>query len=583
MSGENQKKLNCVIYCRVSSAKQAQQGESLEDQERICLGIAEKYQANVLKIFKEQFSGRKEDRPVIEEIFSFLRKSPNKVDILIFRAIDRFSRNGTVGYENLKNKLAEHGVRLIDSNGIIQPTKNTLEHLNLEYDWSITRPSEITELVMAQQGKSEVNQILTRMIGAEVVLVRDGYKVRQENDGFVNLKVFIEGKKKTIQVPDPKRAQFFITMFEMRASGAYSDQQVVDHVNATGYRSKKTNKWSKSRDKIIGHGGDKQLTIKQLQKIIQRPIYCGINTELWLEKPIKTKYKGLVSIDIFNKANKGKFFIEEKKDKTILIHKDYNPHQLKRMKDNPLFPFKEVILCPECQKPFLGSSSTGKSGKSFPAYHCARNHKHYRVPKKEFEEKLSIFIKKLRRKDGGFMKALEVSLMNKYREKEKELGEFSVKVGVTVGELESEKQQKIKVYTSTTNEIIRTELDKQITELHQQIEKTREQRNVIEIRENDVHTFVEHVKYLMEHPEEMLMKQKNFSALRALYGLVFDELPTYKIIVNGTPKLSIPYKLYEEFQTTKSLDVTLIIRNWNQIFNQVKGFNAIMGARYAEN
>ena len=107
---------------------------------------------------------------------------------------------------------------------------------------------------------------------------------------------------------------------------------------------------------------------------------------------IRTQYKGLVSVDVFNRANRGQLFIEEQKDGRILIHKDYNPHNLKRMKDNPLFPFKEVILCPECKKPFLGSSSTGKSGQSFPAYHCARNHKHFRVPKKKFEDNLLAFI-----------------------------------------------------------------------------------------------------------------------------------------------------------------------------------------------
>lgn len=338
--------------------------------------------------------------------------------------------------------------------------------------------------------------------------------------------------------------------------GAYTDQQIVDHINAMGYRSKKQHMWAKSGTKIIGQRGEVELTIKQLQKIIQRPIYAGINTEKWLKTPIKTKYNGLVSISTFNNANKGKLFIEEQKDGSIFIHKDYNPHQLKRMKDNPLFPFKEVILCPECQKPFLGSSSTGKSGKSFPAYHCARKHKHYRIPKKEFEEKISILVNKLKRKDGGFLKALEVTLMNKYREKEKELGEFSVMVGVTVSELEIEKQQKIKAYTSTTNEIIRIELDKQITEIHQRIEKTREQRNGVEVRENDIHSFVGYIKYLMEHPVKLLVKQKNLPLLKALYGLVFDELPTYAEVVNGTPKLSIPYKLSDEFKDNKSLSVT---------------------------
>ncbi len=547
-------KKHCLIYCRVSSVKQAQQGESIDDQEKICLSIAEKYNASVLNIFKEQYSGRKDERPVIDEVFNYIKKNPNKVNFLIVRAIDRFTRNGTLGYESLKQKLAQYGVELIDSYGIIQPSKNTLEHLGVEYNWSRIHPSEITELVMAQQGKSEVTQILTRMIGAEINLVRDGYKVRQENDGYINSKIYVDGKKRVIQVPDPQRAHFFVKMFEM--SITHTDQQVVDYINAIGYKSREQKKWSKSKDRVIGVKGGIKLNVKQLQKIRQRPIYCGVNSEKWLEVPIKTQYAGLVSIDTFNKANKGKLYIEESKDGVIKILKDYNPHQLKRMKDNPQFPHKSVVLCSVCKKPFLGSSPKGKC-KPVPIYHCARNHKYLGVNKTEFEKELTTFVSNLEYKDESFIKTFEAVLMNKFREREKELGEFSVKVGTTVIELETEKKNLIDVYTSTQNEIIREELEKKINEIHKQIENTREQRNGIEVQENDIHAFVGYVKKLMEHPVDMLVKQKNLPALRGLFGIVFEELPTYEEIVNGTPKLSLPYRLSDEFHKNKSLNVTL--------------------------
>ncbi len=554
---ENIVQKHCLIYLRVSSAKQAQQGESIEDQKNICEIVAKRYNLNVLDVFPEQFSGRKNERPVIEDIVSYIKSHPNKVKFLIFRAIDRFTRNGTLGYESLKQRLAQYGVSLIDANGVIQPSKNTLEHLGVEYDWSITRPSEITELVMAQQGKSEVNTILTRMIGAEINLVREGYKVRQADDGYINEKVFVEGKKKVIQKPDPIRAKFFIKMFDMSITN--TDQEVVDHINAMGYRSKEQKMWSKSKTKIIGTKGGVRLTVKRLQEYRKRTIYCGVNNEKWLKTPIRTQYKGLISIDTFNKANKGKVYVEEKKDGTIQIHKDYNPHLLKRMKDNPLFPHKEVVLCPVCviPKPFLGSSPKGKSGQTFPTYHCARNHKYYGVSKVEFEKQLTNLVAKLKYKDKHFFKAFEATLINKFREKEKELGEFSSQVGTTVIELEAEKKQNIEAFTSTKNEIIRTELEKKINDLHLQIVNIRKQRNGIEVQEDDINAFVRYVKNLMEHPVERLVKQKNLSALRGLFSLVFEELPTYEEILNGTPKLSLPYKLSDEFKRTKSLSVTL--------------------------
>lgn len=542
-----------LFYARVSSAKQAQQGESIDDQIVVCQSLADRLGLNVLKIFTEQYSGRKDDRPVIEEIVDYIKKSPKKVDYLIFKSIDRFTRNGTSGYEALRERLAKNGVGLIDANGVIQPTTNTLAHLGVKYSWSEDRPSEITELVVAQGGKSEVNRILTRMIGAEIHLVRQGYKVRQPDDGYQNKRVFVDGKKKMVQIPDQKRAHYFIKMFEM--SVIHTDQEIVDHLNAMGYRTKRFNQWSKSKDRIIGTKGGVKLTIKHLQEIRQRPIYCGINTEKWLTAPTKTQYTGLVSIELFNAANKGKRYIEEKKDGTIVIHKDYNLHQLKRMKNNPLFPHKAVVLCPMCKKPFLGSSPKGKSGKGVPTYHCCRKHRYYGVNKISFDKTLTEFISKLKYQNDDFMKSLEATLVNKYREKEKELGEFSVAVGTNVAELEAEKKQALDAFISTNNATIRADLEKKIDVLHAQIEQTRVQRDSIEVKENDVHDFVGYVKELMEHPVEMLVNQEDLEALKGLFSLVFDELPTYDEIVNGTPKLSLPYQWSKEFDQNKCLSV----------------------------
>ena len=137
--------------------------------------------------------------------------------------------------------------------------------------------------------------------------------------------------------------------------------------------------------------------------------------------------------------------------------------------------------------------------------------------------------------------------------KEKEIGEFSLRAGNNVSELQAEKLQKIETFSSTKNQTIRETLEKQIETIQKQITEAQEERNKLEVKENDVHSFIRYAKYLMEHPVEMLLKQKNFTILRALFGLVFDELPTYTEIVNGTPKLSLTYKLSERFNGSKSL------------------------------
>src|SRR3989338_5531502 len=197
---DTEKMEDAVPYLRVSSSKQFQNGESIEDQKKICINVAKSKNLRLIpenKPFFDVFSGRKDRRPAYEELKKFCKKNPS-VKYCIIRGIDRFTRNGAMVYETMKGELESIGVELIDSYGIIQPKQNTLAHLNIEYPWSITRPSEMTELIMAHQGKTEVSQILTRTIGAEIVLVRDGYHVGQPREGYINSKRLIDGKKKPI-------------------------------------------------------------------------------------------------------------------------------------------------------------------------------------------------------------------------------------------------------------------------------------------------------------------------------------------------------------------------------------------------
>ena len=226
---------NCIVYCRVSTAKSAQEGESLDTQAMICRSFAAGRDFSIVPgglVFRETFSGRADSRPVLAGVFDYIRRHPGEVQYFVFRVIDRFTRGGSYSYEKIKKELAELGVEMIDTYGVIQPPKNTLAHVGFEYDWSRTSPSEITEIVMATSAKAEVTNILTRMIGREIELTQQGYKVRSADDGYLNKKVYVEGKRKVIQVPDPDRAQFFIDMFKLRAAGCLTDPQIVDRINA---------------------------------------------------------------------------------------------------------------------------------------------------------------------------------------------------------------------------------------------------------------------------------------------------------------------------------------------------------------
>ncbi len=540
----NEKEPQCIIHCRVSSSKQSGEGESLTVQEAICLKISVDRNWKLAHApWLESFSGRKNIRPVFEEVLDFLDKHPGEVSYYVFRAIDRFTRGGTYTYDKMKRELSSRGVEMIDSYGVIQPVKNTLADVGFEYEWSKQSPSEITEAVLATTSKQEVTTILTRMIGQEIRLTQRGFKIRAPQDGYQNKKVYVEGKKRTIMEPDPERAKYLLAMFELRAAGQLTDPQICDHVNAMGYRTRAQNHWNKNHQEIIGQRGGHILIPKRLQEIIKRPIYCGVVWEKWTNwLPVRAPYPGLVSLETFNRANRGRVFIREEEGELELLT-DYRPENIKRLnKYNPEFPYKSLIICSICRKPFMGSSSRSKSGKYVSAYHCARNHKRIGINKKIFDTAFETFVKKLKF-HPEVTKSLRTVILDRYHEKQASLLEDVSSVGQSIVDLQAQKADAVRAFKAATSDFMRQEMEKQAEELDQQIKGTKKVRNKLEIDEEDIEAFIKQVKYIMEHPFELLLKPANIKQQQALFALVFEELPTYEEITSGTPKLRWIFEL----------------------------------------
>ena len=533
---------NSILYCRVSSTKSAQEGESLDMQAAIMRRfVGDRGWAIVPdgRVFRETFTGRKDTRPVLDEIFDYIKNNPGKVDYFVFRVIDRFTRGGSYSYEGIKKRLAAYGVEMIDTYGVIQPVKNTLEHVGFEYDWSRTSPSEIAETVIANTAKAEVTNILTRMIGREIELTNQGFKVRQPADGYLNQRIVLDGKKKVIQVPDSERARLIVEMFNLRAAGTHTDKEIVNRVNAMGYRTRRHNRWDRSHENIIGSTGGEILTVKRLQEIVCRPIYCGIICEKWTRyQPIKAQYDGLVSIEVFNRANRGKVFIQADSTGFQILY-DHNPERpsLARSRDNPLFPYKNLVRCDLCRKPFTGSCPRGRSGQAFPTYHCSRNHKYVGIPKEDFDAAFEAFVKKLELKSAAF-DSIEAALLKKYHRRKREILQASISVHQTIASLKTEQKAKADAFVAATSPVLRAGLEKGIEDLEVKIKAAANESHRINITEEDIHRFKQYGEYCLEHLSELLLNPVNPRQKSNLFGLIFEEFPTCSEVLNGTAKMA---------------------------------------------
>ena len=550
---------NCIIDARVSTTKQLD-GNGLVEQKIACEYFAKSRNWNITKIYSKPYSGAAQYRADFEQIKDDIQRFQKKgvrIDYYLFRNIDRLTRLGPVSLDKMKREIEALGVQPIDTEGIIQPKVNSLAHYGIEFDWSLHAPSEMAEIVRAQAAKDDRRNTLTRMIGAEIGLEKKGFSMRESLDGYVNTKEMIEGKERSVLAEDKERSSFRKTMFEMRASGRYTDKEIVDHMNAMGFLSKPQKQWKVEGDerKHVGYSTPRQMTVKQMQKSIAYPAYAGVRVSKWTEEePVWLIFADgetpIVSVEMFNQANRGKVFIETDPVGNPIVHNNYkgNSVQRIRLKYHPDYDYDKMVLCAACLKPLKnsGKGNRGKLGKYHQAHHCDRDEECKkvtgRIPKKEFEGNVSDLLKRIQFNDALKAK-LEKKLIKKYREREAEVVGKSASISENVAALKREQQSLLNSIRNIKSNLVLRDTEDKIEKLEVRILSAEEQREKIEITEKDVKSFVKYAKDLVEHPVKMLANNRNPHTQKALFDLVFEEPLTYSQVVNGTPKLSFIFKL----------------------------------------
>ncbi|QQR55648.1 recombinase family protein [Candidatus Peregrinibacteria bacterium] len=438
--------------------------------------------------------------------------------------------------------------------GLIQQEKNTLDHLGFSYPWSNYSPTGTAETMKAEMAKGEVTNILTRLIGEEIALEKKGYQVRESNFGYQNEKITLrDGKKYTIQVPHPIEAKWVRKMFELRAEGALTDKEICERVNAMGFQTRERFKRSRQNREVVGSAGKRLLEPKMLEKYIKKQIYCGVRTSKWThQKPLKCPYEGLVSIETFNAANRGKVFLRELPNGSMEVQ--YDVKRKIRSKHNPLYPFRFVVRCPFCKKNFKGSASTGKSGETFPAYHCDRAHKNYRVTIDEFHRQVGYYLGEIKFKPQ-FIQLFEAIVKDTWIRKQKDLVEDSIDVEKHLTNLKERKKAALDKILKLTSPIVLKELEKEVEDLEKQITQASNTRNDLDLKEEELQMYLKFAKRFMEHPGEMLVSTESHEKLMQTWSAVFKELPSYEEILNRTPKLALAFELGQRSEINMELVV----------------------------
>jgi hypothetical protein len=542
-----------AVFARASTSKQAIEGRTLSTQadELLALVDSEGWELAKLETFVE--SGRKNDRKVFDDFIDYCIDNINKIDILLVKGIDRFCRQGSEEYLKLKAKLKKAGVRLHDAEGIIQGEKNTLEDLGFEYDWSKYEPSRANEIARAEQAKDEVRISLTRMISHEIKYTQLGYWNRNSVYGFHNQKADTDNDgRRNILVAFEEEAFFIRKLFELKGERKYSDQYAVDELNNLGFKTRVMMRRDKDTKKPIGRIGGKPLTVKQMQRLLQRTVYAGVIMEKWThDQPVLARFDGLVSIELFNKANEGKVYIEQNGSE-LAVRRNYSPWAVKKNRRNPMYPYKNVVLCPDCGKSLLGSASTGRSGQKFPAYHCARGHQRFSQKPDVLNNLVEKTISELQFTEENGRLFKECFLLV-YEERRTTAVTESVKYSENLDALKLQQLEAYRTVKTTTSALVRARAETEYEELDSKITELSNITAKVEEKEMKARSAYKQAAHLMEHLEEVLIDKENVANQEVLFKLAFKELPSYSDLENGTVKLNSLFRLK---QIASSSEVT---------------------------
>lgn len=321
---------SAIIYCRVSSQRQVNEGDGLGSQELRCRNYALAKGYKIEKVFEEKgISGALFDRPAMKELLAFLDKNSHKEYIVIFDDLKRFARDYSV---HLKLKM-----ELIKARGA------TLECLNFNFE--NTPEGEFVEGVLALQGELERKQNRRQVIQKQKARLERGYWPFCPPLGLKHIKSKEHGK---VLVPREPYASIFKEAIEAYEKDLLnSETEVQEFINLKFKESGLSQTISK-------HG---------VQATLSKSLYAGyIEYEPWEVERRNGQHQGFISKETFENVQNKR--LGKSKPKMVATY-------------SPDFPLRGFVKCSECGKPLRASWNTGRSQK-YPNYWCQTKGCQYR-------------------------------------------------------------------------------------------------------------------------------------------------------------------------------------------------------------
>lgn len=253
---------------------------------------------------------------------------------------------------------------------------------------------------------------------------------------------------------------------------------------------------------------------------------------------VRCRFAGLVSIDTFNKANRGRLTIVENGEE-IRIEEKKMETRVPKTKFNPLFPYKRVVSCPTCGALLFGSTTRGHTGKRYPAYHCDRwrstvvNYKYhyFRVRKEKFDETIEEFIKLIEIKPKYEMQLI-VTVLKLWEMRQAEYQRDDQVIALKVDELKLQAEMVAEKIKFLSSEVTIKYLEEDLLRIESQIKSFDDRQTGKDAQDNLSRGIItRRVKRYIKQPDILILRQPDPVQQANLFGLLFDRVPRYSELV----------------------------------------------------
>ena len=501
-----------IIYARVSSKRQAEEGTGLQSQETRCKLFLESKQIPYEKSFLDSYSGGGDfmDRPKMRELIEYIDTHPHKKFVIVFDDISRFARDVKFHIQ-LKALLLSKGA--------------IIECLNFKFE--DTPESELAEYIFATFAQYHRTNNKRQVIQKQQARLFSGYRPFHAVLGYTKTKNAIHGK---LDTPN-KDSQYVKEALE-----GFATKRFIHKIDVAIFLQ---------QNGVIKKVQKPEKAIKTVDKLLREVFYAGYIEFLpWNVSRRLGHHEALISIETYNQ-NQRRLNAKESTYIRLDIRED--------------FELRGLVNCATCGQKYTGSPSTSKTGKKHNYYKCNnKNCSFYgkSVPSKDIHDKFAKLLQNVKANKGTINLAMRVledvwhtemnqitqnktNLVGQKEDIERNLSKFSLEA------------------VNTDNMVLKKQYEKQVEKLSNDLEPIEALLTSKIDYQIPCRTSQEEVKKALENPYTV-WKNYNVRQKQRFYNFIFDGNLNYdKILGYRTPEYTLPITLFREIEGAEPTKVEM--------------------------